>query len=67
MADAGEKFDPKVYLPAGARLLHVPDGRLLSLPLNSSTPILFYNKDAFKKAGLVPNNTLTFTYLPHTI
>jgi sn-glycerol 3-phosphate transport system substrate-binding protein len=28
---------------------------MLSLPLNSSTPVLYYNKDAFKKAGLDPN------------
>ncbi len=29
-------------------------GHLLSLPFNSSTPVLYYNKDAFKKAGLDP-------------
>ena len=28
---------------------------MLSLPFNSSTPVLWYNKDAFKKAGLDPN------------
>ncbi len=28
------------------------DGNLYSLPFNSSSPILYYNKDAFKKAGL---------------
>jgi sn-glycerol 3-phosphate transport system substrate-binding protein len=30
-------------------------GRMLSMPFNSSTPVLFYNKDMFKKAGLDPN------------
>jgi len=30
------------------------DGKLYSMPYNSSTPILFYNKDAFRKAGLDP-------------
>jgi len=30
------------------------DGNLYSMPFNSSTPILFYNKDAFQKAGLDP-------------
>jgi sn-glycerol 3-phosphate transport system substrate-binding protein len=30
------------------------DGKLYSMPYNSSTPILYYNKDAFKKAGLDP-------------
>jgi sn-glycerol 3-phosphate transport system substrate-binding protein len=30
-------------------------GRLYSMPFNSSTPILYYNKDAFEKAGLSPD------------
>ena len=30
------------------------DGKLYSMPFNSSTPILFYNKTLFKKAGLDP-------------
>jgi sn-glycerol 3-phosphate transport system substrate-binding protein len=30
------------------------DGKLNSLPFNTSTPIVYYNKDAFKKAGLDP-------------
>lgn len=32
------------------------DGELNSMPFNSSTPILYYNKDAFKEAGLDPND-----------
>ena len=59
MADAGEKFDPKVYLPAVTGYYTTADGRMLSLPLNSSTPVLYYNKDAFKKAGLDPNKPPT--------
>ena len=31
------------------------DGKLYSMPFNSSTPILFYNKTLFKKAGLDAN------------
>jgi len=31
------------------------DGKLYSMPFNSSTPILFYNKTFFKKAGLDAN------------
>src|SRR5262249_2268986 len=56
MADAGEKFDSKAYLPAVTGYYTTPDGRMLSFPLNSSTPVLYYNKDAFKKAGLDPSN-----------
>ena len=31
--------------------------RLVSMPFNSSTSVLYYNKDAFKKAGLDPNKS----------
>ena len=55
MAQAGEKFDPKSYMPAVASYYSDTQGRILSMPFNSSTPVFFYNKDAFKKAGLDPN------------
>ena len=55
MAQAGEKFDPKSYMPAVASYYSDTQGRMLSMPFNSSTPVFFYNKDAFKKAGLDPN------------
>lgn len=35
------------------------DGKLYSMPFNSSTAILYYNKDLFKKAGLDPNRPPT--------
>ena len=54
MAEAGEKFDPKAYVPAVAGYYSTPQGQMLSLPFNSSTPVLYINKDAFKKAGLDP-------------
>ena len=31
---------------------YAQNGRLYSMPFNVTTPILYYNKDAFKKAGL---------------
>ncbi|MGC1439216.1 MAG: sn-glycerol-3-phosphate ABC transporter substrate-binding protein UgpB [Burkholderiaceae bacterium] len=52
MKDAGEKFDKADYLPAVISYYQTPDGELLSMPFNSSTPVLWYNKDAFKKAGI---------------
>ncbi len=55
MAQAGEKFDPKNYIPAVAGYYSTPSGQMLSFPFNSSTPVFYYNKDAFKKAGLDPN------------
>ncbi|MFL8936325.1 ABC transporter substrate-binding protein [Rossellomorea oryzaecorticis] len=32
------------------------DGKLYSMPFNSSTPVMIYNKDAFKEAGLDPED-----------
>src|SRR5215831_12892330 len=55
MAEAGEKFDPKSYVPAVASYYTDPKGRMLSFPFNSSTTVFWYNKDAFEKAGLDPN------------
>ena len=54
MREAGVPFDPKVYVPAVRGYYSTSDGRMLSMPFNSSTPITWYNKDAFKKAGLDP-------------
>jgi sn-glycerol 3-phosphate transport system substrate-binding protein len=56
MAESGEKFDPKIYVPAVASYYTNPKGQMLSFPFNSSTTVFWYNKDAFKKAGLDPSN-----------
>lgn len=55
MKDAGAQFDPKAYLPAVVGYYTDTQGNMLSMPFNSSTPILYYNKNVFKKAGLDPN------------
>ena len=52
--EAGEKVDAKSYLPAVAGYFADTHGNLQALPFNVSTPILFYNKDAFRKAKLDP-------------
>ena len=52
MKDAGEKFDPSAYISAVAGYYTAPNGQMLSFPLNSSTTIFYFNKDAFKAAGL---------------
>ncbi|HEU5192434.1 MAG TPA: sn-glycerol-3-phosphate ABC transporter substrate-binding protein UgpB [Methylomirabilota bacterium] len=54
MKEAGVPFDPNAYVPAVKGYYSLPDGRMVSMPFNSSTTIMFYNKDAFKKAGLDP-------------
>jgi sn-glycerol 3-phosphate transport system substrate-binding protein len=55
MREGGAKFDPKAYVPAVASYYTSPKGEMLSLPFNSSTTVFYYNKDAFKAAGLDPN------------
>ncbi|WP_198969782.1 sn-glycerol-3-phosphate ABC transporter substrate-binding protein UgpB [Xylophilus sp. ASV27] len=52
MKDAGEKFDPSGYISAVAGYYTAPNGQMLSFPFNSSTTIFYFNKDAFKAAGL---------------
>jgi sn-glycerol 3-phosphate transport system substrate-binding protein len=54
MRETGVAFDPNAYVPAVKGYYSLPDGRMVSMPFNSSTTIMFYNKDAFKKAGLDP-------------
>ena len=54
MKESGVAFDPKAYVPAVRGYYSLPDGRMMSMPFNSSTAVMFYNKDAFKKAGLDP-------------
>ena len=52
MSDAGEPFDKSTYLPAVISYYQTSEGQLLSMPFNSSTPVLWYNRDALKKAGV---------------
>jgi sn-glycerol 3-phosphate transport system substrate-binding protein len=54
MAEAGVPFDSSDYLSAVAGYYTTTDGKMLSMPFNSSTPVLWWNKEAFKKAGLDP-------------
>jgi sn-glycerol 3-phosphate transport system substrate-binding protein len=55
MAESGIPFDPDDYLPTVTGYYTSREGKMLSMPFNSSTPVLWYNADAFKKAGLDPD------------
>ena len=55
MKQSGVAFDPKGYVPAVSAYYTAPNGEMMSFPFNSSTTIFYYNKDAFKAAGLDPN------------
>jgi sn-glycerol 3-phosphate transport system substrate-binding protein len=56
MAAQHEKFDPKSFLGAVYSYYSDTTGNLMSMPFNSSTQVFYINDDAFKKAGLDPNN-----------
>lgn len=55
MREQKEAFDPAAYLPAVSGYYTDADGNMLSFPFNASTPILYYNKDQFRVAGLDPD------------
>ncbi|HKU99178.1 MAG TPA: sn-glycerol-3-phosphate ABC transporter substrate-binding protein UgpB [Vineibacter sp.] len=54
MADAKEPFDPKVFIGPVYGYYSTTAGKLLSMPFNSSTPVFYWNKELFQKAGLDP-------------
>jgi sn-glycerol 3-phosphate transport system substrate-binding protein len=54
MRNEAEAFSPDAYLPAVTGYYADVAGNMLSFPFNASTPILYYNKDLFRAAGLDP-------------
>jgi sn-glycerol 3-phosphate transport system substrate-binding protein len=54
MRDERETFSPAAYLPAVTGYYADVAGNMLSFPFNASTPILYYNKNLFRAAGLDP-------------
>ncbi len=54
MQDAGIDVDWSRYLQAVLSYYMNAEGKLMSMPFNSSTPIMYYNADMFKKAGIAP-------------
>ena len=59
MSDAGAAFDPSAYIGSVKGYYTTSDGKMLSLPFNSSTPVLWVNKDALKAAGIDPNTDMS--------
>lgn len=49
---ANLQFNPADFIGAARGYYSLPNGDMLSMPFNVSTAVMFYNKDAFKKAGL---------------
>lgn len=52
MADTGVTVDWDDYFPGIANYYSSSSGEFFSMPWNSSTPVYYWNKDLFAKAGL---------------
>ncbi len=52
MKEAGESFDPANYLPTITGYYSTLKGEMLSFPFNSSSAVMWYNKDALAKIGM---------------
>ncbi|MHA1529822.1 MAG: sn-glycerol-3-phosphate ABC transporter substrate-binding protein UgpB [Alphaproteobacteria bacterium] len=59
MAETQKPFDPGAYLAAVAGYYTTTGGEMLSLPYNSSTPVIYVNRDAFEAAALDPDMDLS--------
>ena len=54
MDKAGVEFNPEGFIGPVKGYYTTTSGEMLSMPYNSSTPVLWVNRDAFRKAGLNP-------------
>ncbi|SNY98201.1 sn-glycerol-3-phosphate ABC transporter substrate-binding protein UgpB [Halomonas sp. hl-4] len=55
MEEHGRPFDREAFLPAVVGYYTDTNGNMLSFPFNSSTPIMYYNREVFEEAGLDPD------------
>ncbi|TCP43314.1 sn-glycerol-3-phosphate ABC transporter substrate-binding protein UgpB [Rhodovulum marinum] len=59
MQDAGADFDPDAFIGSVKGYYTTTDGQMLSMPFNSSTPVLWVNRDALSAAGIDPDTDLS--------
>lgn len=55
----GDGFDQSKYIGSVKGYYTSPDGNMLSLPFNSSTPVLWVNRDKLSEAGIDPDIDLS--------
>lgn len=60
--ETGVEFDPDIYIPAIRGYYSLPDGRMMSMPFNSSTAVMWVNNDALRDAGLDPETVSLDTW-----
>jgi sn-glycerol 3-phosphate transport system substrate-binding protein len=56
MDESGLEWNPDAYLASVVGYYADADGNMLSMPFNSSTPVMYYNKSVFTAAGLDPES-----------
>lgn len=56
---ADVSFDPDAFIGSVKGYYTTTDGEMLSLPYNSSTPVLWVNRDALSEAGIDPDTDLS--------
>jgi sn-glycerol 3-phosphate transport system substrate-binding protein len=67
LQETGQLPEPR-YLPAVSAPFLDAEGRLLALPFSGATPVLYYNRDAFRKANLDPAKPpLTWYEMPKAL
>ncbi|MCG6901606.1 MAG: sn-glycerol-3-phosphate ABC transporter substrate-binding protein UgpB [Rhodobacter sp.] len=59
MNGAGIDWDPNAYIGAVKGYYTSPEGDMLSMPYNSSTPVLWVNRDKLREAGIDPDVDLS--------
>ena len=59
MSEAGADFDPNAFIGSVKGYYTTTDGEMLSLPFNSSTPVLWVNRDALEGAGIDPDTDMS--------
>ncbi|MEL6932190.1 MAG: sn-glycerol-3-phosphate ABC transporter substrate-binding protein UgpB [Pseudomonadota bacterium] len=59
MAESGAEFDPSAYIGSVKGYYTTTEGEMLSLPFNSSTPVLWVNRDAMSAAGVDPDTDMS--------
>ncbi|MHA7874223.1 sn-glycerol-3-phosphate ABC transporter substrate-binding protein UgpB [Roseivivax sp.] len=56
---AGGEFDPEAFIGAVKGYYTTTEGEMLSMPFNSSTPVLWVNRDKLEGAGIDPDTEMT--------
>jgi sn-glycerol 3-phosphate transport system substrate-binding protein len=59
MEETGAEFDPDAFIGSVKGYYTTSDGEMLSMPFNSSTPVLWVNRDALSEAGIDPDTDLS--------